>query len=150
MKLFAERTPILEDINFIFKIVEWVLCSLTCLVMMNPRALAKRRNFRDVVLVTSTTYFIITFTLFIVYIYDESNVLHEAIILIPGAAFALVSRLMCAIYFSMYERDYTLLAAAIMMLTCGVIMVVDFIYLILHKFTLFYAGKLFIHDFGDE
>ncbi|KAK9681352.1 hypothetical protein QE152_g38384 [Popillia japonica] len=63
---------------------------------------------RDLVLVCSVGYFIITFLLFLVYIFENMNILYELITIFAGAILFLVTGLWCIISnYSKKDDEYS-------------------------------------------
>lgn len=89
---------------------------------------------RDLVIVAAGGFFIVTFSLFLIYIFDESNVLYELIVIFTGAILNLVAGILCIIHFADDTKNRTnTLIVAVFTLACGVIMLVDWIFLIKKK-----------------
>ncbi|KAK9681345.1 hypothetical protein QE152_g38383 [Popillia japonica] len=135
-----------RNINFVFKLVEWILCLIMCVFGDD---LDDNFRLRDLVLASSAAYFIITFSLFLVYIFENTNILYELIAIFVGAILLLVTGLCCIIYhYSHSARDYEYSdgkmlivhrsdkwykwippISSIFAIACGVVMLVDWLFL---------------------
>ncbi|KAK9681346.1 hypothetical protein QE152_g38382 [Popillia japonica] len=118
-----------NNINFVFKLVEWILCLILCVFVGDLNTSYYHLKARDLIVVASAGYFIITFTLFLIYIFDNTNILYELITIFVGAILFLVTGLLCIIHYSDGKDRGTTLVVAIFAIACGVVMLVDWLFL---------------------
>ncbi|GJQ81811.1 hypothetical protein Trydic_g352 [Trypoxylus dichotomus] len=116
-----------SNINFICKLVEWILCLATSIFLADAHTSFYDLRARDLVVVAAPGFFVITLALFVIYIMDKTHELYELITMLAGAILNLVGGVMCFIHFVDDSKRTNTLIVAILMIACGAIMLADWI-----------------------
>ncbi|KAK9729893.1 hypothetical protein QE152_g15678 [Popillia japonica] len=125
---------LIEDINFIFKLVECICCVATCIAVFNSSNVFYEKNLRDLLLDVAAGYIIMIACLFVLYIFEGTNTMIEMIILASGVAVNILAGSLCLVQFdddNKVKMNYFIVAA--FTFTTGIVMLADFGFLIKNK-----------------
>lgn len=119
-----------HNLNFICKQAEWMICLVICIIVSDVTTWRYHVRLRDLAIFCGGSYFIVTFSLFLVYIFDTTNILYELIILSVGAIVFFATGIDSIVYIVDDPRGYVgdLLISGFAV-ACAVIMLIDWIYL---------------------